>query len=88
MTGTPRSSGRWASSSTRADNTKTGEPSASGTIPHQGGEVASDAGREHTNVPLLRQLLSGTAADQAAALAEAFSAEELAALVEALSIHA
>jgi hypothetical protein len=71
-----------------ADNTKTGGPSAGSAIPHQGREVVSGAGPERTDVPLLRQLLGETAADQAAALAEAFSAEELAALVEALSVHA
>ncbi|MGW2124639.1 ParB/RepB/Spo0J family partition protein [Streptomyces sp. NPDC001758] len=71
-----------------ADNMKTGGPSAGGAIPHQGSEVVSGASSERIDVPLLRQLLGETAADQAAALAEAFSAEELAALVEALSVHA
>ncbi|MDT6988090.1 ParB/RepB/Spo0J family partition protein [Streptomyces lusitanus] len=69
------------------DNTKTGVPSASGTIPHQSSEAASGTGPEHSNVPLLRQLLGETPADQAAALADAFSADELAALVKALSVH-
>ncbi|MCZ7430095.1 ParB/RepB/Spo0J family partition protein [Streptomyces sp. WMMC1477] len=71
-----------------ADNTEAGESSASSAIPHQGSEAADGAGGENSNVPLLRQLLGETAADQAAALAEAFSAEELAALLEALSVHA
>ncbi|MBW1603542.1 ParB/RepB/Spo0J family partition protein [Streptomyces sp. JJ66] len=71
-----------------ADNTETSEPSTSGAIPHQGSEATDGAGGESSNVLLLRQLLGETAADQAAALAEAFSAEELTALLEALSIRA
>ncbi|WP_301129038.1 ParB/RepB/Spo0J family partition protein [Streptomyces cacaoi] len=82
----PKSTRASADTVLSADNT--GEASSGGTIPHQGSDMVSGAGPERIDGPLLRQLLGETAADQAAALAEAFSAEELAALVEALSVHA
>ncbi|KNE81429.1 hypothetical protein AB0B04_18545 [Streptomyces xinghaiensis] len=71
-----------------ADNTRTDESPSTGAIPHQGSEAASGTSPERVNVPLLRQLLGEITADQAVALAEELASEELAALVEALTVHA